>query len=44
MAKKKTKIVFGAGTKKITHHAASKHVAMKGKGGKRANKKMCVKA
>lgn len=42
--KKKTKVIFGAGTTKIAHHSASKHVVeKKGRGGKRANKKVSVK-
>lgn len=43
MAKKKTKIVMSASTKKISHHPASKHVAMKSKGGKSRAKKVTVK-
>lgn len=42
MAKKKTKLVMSASTRKIAHHPSSKHVAMKGKG-KRATKKVLVK-
>lgn len=41
--KKKTKVIFGAGTAKIAHHAASKHVVEKKGRGKRANKKVSVK-
>lgn len=43
MAKKKTKLVMSASTKKIAHHPSSKHVAAKGRGGKRATKKVMVK-
>ena len=45
MAKKKTKIVMSARTKKISHSPASKHIMkVKGGRGKRGAKKMCVKA
>lgn len=44
MAKrKKTKIVMSAMTKKGTHNPGSKHVMMKGKGGKSRAKKVMVK-
>lgn len=44
MAKKKTKIVMSARTKKVTHSPASKHIMkVKGRGGKRSAKKMTVK-
>lgn len=43
MAKKKTKLVMSASTTKMAHHPTSKHVAMKGKGGKSKAKKVMVK-
>lgn len=44
MAKKKTKIVMSASTKKIAHHPSSKHVASKKmKGSKSRAKKVMVK-
>ena len=43
MAKKKTKIVMSASTKKISHHPSSRHVASKGRGGKSRAKKVMVK-
>lgn len=44
VARKKTKIVMSASTKKIAHHPSSKHVVMKGmKGGKKRAKKVMVK-
>ena len=43
MAKKKTKLVMSASTKKISHHPSSKHVARKGRKGKASTKKVMVK-
>lgn len=40
---KKTKLVMSARTTKESHHPSSKHVAMKGKGGKSRAKKVMVK-
>lgn len=43
MAKKKTKLVMSASTRKIAHHPSSRHVAQKFKGGKSRAKKVMVK-
>lgn len=43
MAKKKTKIVMSARTKKVSHSPASRHIMQKSKGGKSRAKKVMVK-